>query len=63
MSVTLLIGVGLAAAYSLSHVFRTSGVRQWNQALMGALIGSVAGLLVLALANLGRINEYFRMAY
>ena len=62
MSATLLIGVGSAAAYSLSHVFRASGVRQWNEALMGALIGAMAGLLVLALANRERMPEYVRQA-
>ena len=62
MSATLLIGVGSAAAYSLSHVFRASGVRQWNEALMGALIGAMAGLLVLALANHGQMPEYVRQA-
>lgn len=55
---TLLIGVGSAAAYSLSHVFRASGVRQWNEALLGALIGAAAGLLVLALASHRRVPEY-----
>jgi len=60
ISATLLIGVGSAAAYSLSHVFRASGVRQWNEALLGALIGAVAGLLVLALANHRLMPEYVR---
>lgn len=60
ISATLLIGVGSAAAYSLSHVFRASGVRQWNEALLGALIGAVAGLLVLALANHRLMREYVR---
>lgn len=59
-STTLLIGVCSAAAYSLSHVFRASGVRQWNEALLGALIGAVAGLLVLALANHRLMREYVR---
>lgn len=62
MSATLLIGVGSAAAYSFSHVFRASGVRQWNEALLGTLIGAVAGLLVLALANRERLPEYVRQA-
>lgn len=62
ISATLMIGVGSAAAYSLSHVFRASGVRQWNEALMGTLIGAVAGVLVLALANYRRIPEYVRQA-
>lgn len=60
MSSALLIGVGSAAAYSLSHVFRASGVRQWNEALLGALIGAVAGLLVLVLASHRRVPEYVR---
>lgn len=60
ISSTLLIGVGSAAAYSLSHVFRASGVRQWNEALLGALIGAAAGLLVLVLASHRRVPEYVR---
>jgi drug/metabolite transporter (DMT)-like permease len=59
---TLLVGVGSAAAYSLSHLFRAFGVRQWNEALMGALIGAVAGLFVLAAANHKKIPEYVRQA-
>jgi drug/metabolite transporter (DMT)-like permease len=59
-SASLLVGVGSAAAYSLSHVFRAAGVRQWNEALLGALIGAVAGLLVLALASSRHLPEYFR---
>ncbi len=62
ISATLLVGVGSAAAYSLGHVFRASGVRQWNEALLGALIGAVAGVMVLALANLRRMPEYVRQA-
>lgn len=62
ISATLLIGVGSAAAYSLSHVFRAFGVRQWNEALLGALIGVAAGLLVLALASHRRLPEYVRQA-
>lgn len=58
----LLVGVGSAAAYSLSYVFRASGVRQWNEALLGALIGAAAGLLVLALASHRRLPEYVRQA-
>lgn len=60
ISSALLIGVGSAAAYSLSHVFRASAVRQWNEALLGALIGAAAGLLVLALASHRRVPEYVR---
>ncbi|MDO8774398.1 MAG: DMT family transporter [Burkholderiaceae bacterium] len=60
ISATLLIGVGSAAAYSLSHVFRASGVRQWNEALLGALIGALAGLLVLALTSYRSVSEYVR---
>ena len=62
VSASLLIGVGSAAAYSLSHVFRASGVRQWNEALVGALIGAAAGLLVLALTNHRQMPEYLRQA-
>lgn len=58
----LLVGAGSAAAYSLSHVFRASGVRQWNEALLGALIGVAAGLLMLALASHRRLPEYVRQA-
>lgn len=58
MGAALLVGVGSAAAYSLSHVFRASGVREWNEALLGALIGAAAGLVVLVLASHRRLPEY-----
>jgi drug/metabolite transporter (DMT)-like permease len=57
---TLVFGLASAAAYSGSHVFRAAGVRDWNQPLIGATIGAVAGLLVLALASRKRLPEYIR---
>jgi drug/metabolite transporter (DMT)-like permease len=56
------VGIGSAVAYSLSHVFRASGVREWNEPLMGTLIGVASGLLVLALASRRRLVEYIRKA-
>ena len=61
-SATLLVGVGSAAAYSISHVFRAAAVRQWNEPLLGTLIGGAAGLLVLALASHKRLGQYVRQA-
>jgi len=59
---TLLLGLGSAVAYSLSHVFRASGVREWNEPLMGTLIGVASGLLVLGIAGRRRLPEYVREA-
>jgi drug/metabolite transporter (DMT)-like permease len=56
----VLFGVASAAAYSGSHVFRASAVRQWNEPLLGAMIGAVAGLLVLVIASLNKLPEYLR---
>lgn len=38
-----LLGCGASAAYAISNVFRGAGIRQWNEAILGVLIGSVAG--------------------
>lgn len=59
---TLLVGVGSAAAYSLGHLFRAYGVRHWNEALLGTLIGAVAGLLALAAANHQKMAQYLGQA-
>lgn len=59
---TLLLGMGSAVAYSLSHVFRASGVREWNEPLMGTLIGVASGLLVLGISGHRRLPEYVRQA-
>jgi drug/metabolite transporter (DMT)-like permease len=55
---TMLIGLVAAASYSGSHIFRASAVRQWNEPLLGATIGSVAGLLVLAIASRKQLAEH-----
>lgn len=38
-----LIGAGASAAYAVSNVFRGAGIRAWDEAIAGALIGAVAG--------------------
>ena len=57
---SLLLGLGSAAAYSASHVFRAAGVREWNEPLLGAAIGSVAGLMALLLASRKQLPGYLR---
>lgn len=57
---TVLFGLGSAAAYSASYVFRASAVRDWNEPLLGATIGAAAGLLTLALASRNKLAGYMR---
>ena len=58
--VNLLVGVASSAAYSGSHVFRASAVRVWNEPLLGATIGAVAGLLALVAASHNKLSDYVR---
>ena len=58
--VSLLVGVASSAAYSGSHVFRASAVSVWNEPLLGATIGAVAGLLALVAANSNKVRDYVR---
>lgn len=57
---TVLIALGAAAAYSASHVFRASAVRDWNEPLLGTTIGAAAGLLTLAVASRNKLAGYMR---
>lgn len=56
----LLFGLASAAAYSASHVFRATAVREWNEPLLGATVGAAAGLLTLLLASRNRLSDYAR---
>lgn len=40
----LLLGLGSSLAYAISNVLRGIAVREWNEPVMGALAGAVAGL-------------------
>lgn len=40
----MLIGIGSSAAYAVGNVLRGAAVRQWNEAILGALIGAVTGI-------------------
>lgn len=57
---SLLVGIASSAAYSGSHVFRASAVLVWNEPLLGATIGTVAGLLALAAASRNKVSDYVR---
>ena len=57
---SLLVGIASSAAYSGSHVFRASAVRVWNEPLLGATIGTVAGLLALVAASRNKVRDYVR---
>lgn len=47
----LMLGMGSAAAYAMSHILRAAGLRDWPEALAGATVGAAAGLLALLLAS------------
>lgn len=43
---TLMLGTGGSLAYAISTVVRGAAIREWNQPLVGALLGAVTGLLL-----------------
>ncbi len=47
----LVMGMGSAAAYAMSHILRAAGLRDWHEALAGATVGAAAGLVALLLAS------------
>jgi drug/metabolite transporter (DMT)-like permease len=47
-TLSLAIGAGSTIAYAVSHVFRGSAVREWNEPVVGATLGAAAGAIVLA---------------
>ncbi|MBA4330025.1 MAG: hypothetical protein C0428_17495 [Polaromonas sp.] len=42
----LVLGIGSSIAYSLGNIFRGAAIRSWDEALLGALTGALAGLLL-----------------
>jgi drug/metabolite transporter (DMT)-like permease len=42
----LVLGIGSSIAYSLGNIFRGAAIRNWDEALLGALTGASAGLLL-----------------
>ena len=42
----LVLGIGSSIAYSLGYIFRGAGIRRCDEALLGALIGASAGLVL-----------------
>jgi drug/metabolite transporter (DMT)-like permease len=42
----LVLGVGSSIAYSLGNIFRGAAIRNWDEALLGALTGASAGLVL-----------------
>lgn len=42
----LVLGIGSSIAYSLGNIFRGAAIRNWDEALLGALLGASAGLVL-----------------
>jgi drug/metabolite transporter (DMT)-like permease len=40
----LAVGLGSSAAYAVGNVLRGAGIQRWNEPILGALLGAVAGL-------------------
>lgn len=47
----LVVGLGSTFAYAVSHIFRGAAVREWDEAVLGATLGAVAGVLVLLVVS------------
>ncbi|MDB5744016.1 MAG: protein of unknown function transrane [Polaromonas sp.] len=52
----LLLGLGSSLAYAVGNVLRGTAVRAWNEPILGALTGAVAGLLLHLLFSSGKQN-------
>jgi drug/metabolite transporter (DMT)-like permease len=50
---TLILGVGGSVAYAISTVVRGAAIREWNEPLVGALLGAATGLLLHIALNPG----------
>jgi drug/metabolite transporter (DMT)-like permease len=40
----LVVGIGSSAAYAVGNVLRGGGVQRWDEPVLGALLGALAGL-------------------
>lgn len=47
----LAIGIGSSCAYAISQVLRGAAVRQWDEPVIGATLGALAGVTVLLLVS------------
>jgi drug/metabolite transporter (DMT)-like permease len=52
-SSTLMLGAGGSMAYAISTVVRGAAIREWNEPLVGALLGAATGLLLHVALNPG----------
>ena len=68
----LVLGLGSSLAYAIGNVMRGSGVRIWNEPVLGALVGALFGLVLHVafssgkremLASLGKANRSGAMLY
>jgi drug/metabolite transporter (DMT)-like permease len=57
---SLLVGLASAAAYAGGHITRAAGVHDWNEPVLGATIGAMAGLVAVVLASRKQLAGYVR---
>ena len=50
----LVLGIGSSAAYAMGNVFRGAAIRQWNELVLGVLIGALTGLALQLAFGKGR---------
>ena len=54
MQSVLLLGMGSSLAYAIGNVLRGSAVRDWNEPILGALIGAASGLALQLVFSAGK---------
>ena len=59
----LLLGLGSSLAYAISNVLRGIAVRGWNEPVMGALAGAVAGLALHLAFSRGKTQLLSRLRH
>ena len=52
----VLLAVGSSAAYAVGNVLRGAAIRQWNEAVLGALIGALAGIALHLMFGTDHVN-------
>jgi drug/metabolite transporter (DMT)-like permease len=51
MRSSLLLGLASSLAYAVGTVLRGTGIRSWNEPVLGALLGAATGLVLHAIAS------------
>jgi drug/metabolite transporter (DMT)-like permease len=61
MQSSIFLGLGSALAYSIGSVLRASAIRSWNEPIIGALLGTISGLVLYTVFNSSTADLYSKI--